>query len=36
MIHIKTKVFKNIKDDVKKRFGTLNYEVERPLVMEKL
>ena len=36
IIHIKTKdLYKNIADDVEKRFGTSNYEVDRPLPKEK-
>ena len=32
LIHIKTEdVYENIADDVKKRFDTSNYEVNRPL-----
>ena len=36
IIHIKTKDFyKDIADDVEKRFDTSNYEVNRPLPKEK-
>ena len=36
IIHIKTKdVYEDIADDVKKRFNTSNYKVNRPLPTEK-
>ena len=36
IVHVKTdNIYKDIAEDVEKRFGTSNYEIDRPLTKEK-